>query len=146
MAYNNYQQKEKIKFPTPPKDNLIKYVKGEDYTKALNYAEVFGKYLENNGFSTNKLRGVFGEIDNISYKTDAEEMKQRIALLKPKLAYLTGRENKWNRDVVDNFKTVLEIMIDVILQSDGNETIKRYKNFTNFVKAVVSYHKYNGGN
>lgn len=143
--YHN-KNKVKIKFPTPTKDDLIKYVKGEDSTTALLYAEKLGEYLEDNSFSVTKLRGVFGEIDSISYKTNADEMKRRIALLKPKLAYLTGRENKWNREVVDNFKSVLEIMINELLNSNQSEITEYYKNFSNFVKAVVSYHKYNGGN
>lgn len=141
-----YYNKEKIKMPSFNNQILIDYIRGTDNISALKYAEIFGEYLKSNDFSTNKLRGVFGEINSIEYKSDADEMKRRIALLKPKLAYLTGRENRWNREVVDNFKKILEIMIDELLKSEKNEIIEYYKNFSNFVKAVVSYHKYHGGN
>jgi len=90
------------------------------------------------------LRGVFGEIDKILNIDDSQKMKGRIALLKPKLAYLKGRENRWTQEVVENFKKVIEIMIDELLQNEENLK-EHYKNFVNFVKAIVSYHKYNGG-
>lgn len=141
---NHYQQKEKTKMPQIPNVNLKEYVKGNDKTEALKFAEEFGKYLQSNEFSTTKLRGVFGEIDKILNIDDSQKMKGRIALLKPKLAYLKGRENRWTQEVVENFKKVIEIMIDELLQNEENLK-EHYKNFVNFVKAIVSYHKYNGG-
>ena len=129
---------EKLTKSQIPKEDLKKYITGDDPVAALNFAEIFAKYLYDSKFTINKLRTFFGEVDTIETKVSTK----RIALLKPKLAYLVGRENKWNREPFELFKDVMEVMINELLKPEKKDIEEHYSNFVNFVKAVVAYYKF----
>jgi len=61
--------------------------------------------------------------------------KDKLQLLRPKLAYLAGRHG----GRVKEFQRIIDKSILMVT----NE--KEFENFTNFVEAIVAYHRYHGG-
>lgn len=94
---------------------------------------------------TNQIRNVFSEISLIrtKFKQSKEwtkEIESRLILLKPKLAYATGRNRQ-----VEKFQKFMFSAIDAVLKSKEETRLIALENFFNLIEAVVAYHKYFGG-
>ncbi|MEY8688144.1 type III-A CRISPR-associated protein Csm2 [Bacteroides sp. AN502(2024)] len=110
----------------------------EKADKALvEFAEKAGKYMAENNLTNSKIRSIYGEIKRIQMKT-FEKDKASFFLLKPKVAYALGREQK---DVkgLQLFKSIFDKSFDDVT----NET--QYLNFCNLIEAILAYHKAYGG-
>ncbi len=146
MAENQQQKKLRpnTKFlGSESQDKILKeYIRGKEELKAVQLAEELGYKLKKNGFTITKLRGFFNEV--VRYDIKGEATKANVLMLKPKLAYMVGREYGDKKDVARVFKKIMEIMIDELLSDDQIDKDK-YKRFSNFLKSVVAYHKYYGG-
>ncbi|WP_038028880.1 type III-A CRISPR-associated protein Csm2 [Thermonema rossianum] len=90
---------------------------------------------------TNQVRNFFSGVLRI--KTDFavnrkyEDVRLALLMLKPKLAYAAGRQNK-----VKSFAEEMTKVVEATLQAGNEEGLKR---FFLFVESVVAYHKYYGG-
>lgn len=108
-----------------------------DMVELNKYAEELAKhFLEGNGrdrdskkLSTSQVRTVLTEI---------QKMKQydlnKIQLLRPKLAYATGR----HKGKVKDFQELMEALFRKLNKNN-------FENFKYFIEALVAYHKYHGG-
>lgn len=111
-----------------------------DSKKLIENADALGEYLARNKLSTSQIRNIFNEIKLMK---KFEECRDRLLLLKPKLAYLAGRHGKRTREglvgAVPDLVKVLSKCIDEI----HNE--QNFENFKQFFEAVLAYHRYYGG-
>ena len=132
-------------------ESLKKIIQQGDAEELNNYAEELGRIfitekevIEERGqqrrtkkekqLSTSQIRNILDEIQRISTK-DFQEVKNKLHLLRPKLAYAAGR----HKGRVKDFRDVVEEAIKLITEPE------HFKNFRNFVEAIVAYHRYYGG-
>ena len=102
----------------------------------VKYAEEMGKYMADNGLTNSKIRSIYGEIKRIQMG-EFEKEKSSFYLLKPKVAYALGRDDK--NQGLKLFKLIFDhCSVNVIDQ-------KTYQNFCNFIEAILAYHKAFGG-
>jgi len=102
----------------------------------VKYAEEMGRFMANHGLTNSKIRSIYGEIKRIQMG-DFEKEKSSFFLLKPKVAYALGRDDK--NQGLKLFKLIFDCCtVDV-------EDQKTYQNFCNFVEAILAYHKSYGG-
>lgn len=102
----------------------------------VKYAEEMGKFMAKNGLTNSKIRSIYGEIKRIQMD-DFEKEKSSFFLLKPKVAYALGRDDK--NEGLKLFKLIFDrCSTDVVDQ-------KTYQNFCNFIEAILAYHKAYGG-
>lgn len=109
--------------------------------------------------TTSQLRNVFSKIVSIrtfynnpnvgDFKTFVNKLKRDITLLKPRLAYATGRDRSlknFNDDMVNLIDETIK-SIDLELSSLKTEQYKltSIDNFFAIVEGFVAYHKYYGG-
>ncbi len=135
MAKENLNDVEKLDLLEPVDIDSI----GNHYGKML-----ADKY---NGIKTNQVRNIYSAIiairtklKNIEPNTKKldEQLKMDLVLLKPKLAYATGRER--------NVKPLYELLSKAIdCVNASNDQIKGIKNFVSLVETIVAYHKFFGG-
>lgn len=104
--------------------------------KMVAYAEAAGKFMADNKLSNSKIRSVYGEIKRIQMG-EFDKEKSSFYLLKPKVAYALGREPK--NEGLKMFKLVFDNASKDVADQ------KSYKNFCNFIEAILAYHKANGG-
>jgi len=106
---------------------------GGDAEQLNNYANELGEYFakgrESERLSTSQIRGVLSEIQNLR-----DFDKNRLQLLRPKLAYAAGR----HRGKVADFRNLLDAAIKMTNREN-------YEQFQNFVEAIVAYHRFHGG-
>ena len=112
--------------------------------ECINFTEKFGEHLANNGFTTSQIRNVFGEIKRIQMNGFSTN-KTDFLLLRPKIAYAAKRAttNSRNTGPIDFEKVIKEAHFAVNTGNPGDE--KRFKNFCDFIEAVLAYHKAAGG-
>lgn len=147
MAYNNNSQqrgtqgeKEIISSWVKTEFNNAGYQRewitvGAD-SELVNFAEQLGKYMANNKLTNSKIRSIYGEIKRIQMSGFDKE-KSAFFLLKPKVAYALGRDNK--NLGLQMFKLLFDTSsIDV-------KDSKTYLNFCNLFEAILAYHKAYGG-
>lgn len=104
--------------------------------KLVKYAEEAGKFMAKNGLTNSKIRSIYGEIKRIQMG-DFEKEKSSFFLLKPKVAYALGRDDK--NEGLSLFKLIFDKC------SADVKDRKTYINFCNFIEAILAYHKANGG-
>jgi CRISPR-associated protein Csm2 len=104
----------------------------------ITYADDFGKYLKK--LSSTQIRNFYGEVKRIQMKgLDKETVA--FHLLKPKLAYAAKRDGS---DEARNFNKVITKAHSHV--EVGKEISKdQFKNFCNFIEAILAYHKSYGG-
>jgi|WetSurMetagenome_2_1015567.scaffolds.fasta_scaffold08620_3 CRISPR-associated protein Csm2 len=107
----------------------------------VTYAEAAGKQMANKGLTTSKIRNIFGEIKRIQV-SGFEKEKSSFYLLSPKVAYAVGREKSTNRGSIDGILLFQDIFKKATEQVTDT---KSYKNFCDFMEALVAYHKAFGG-
>ncbi len=113
-----------------------KWITGQADKELVAFAETMGKYMVENGLTKSKIRSIYGEIKRIQMGKFEKE-KASFYLLKPKVAYALGRDEK-NRGL-KMFKLLFDRSFDFVTDE------KSYQNFCNLIEAVLAYHKANGG-
>lgn len=129
-------------------DSLQKIIQQGDAEELNKYAEELGrifvteKITEERGqrktekaLSTSQIRNILDEIQRIPKKENFEKIKNRLNLLRPKLAYAAGR----HRGRVKDFREIVEEAIKLVRAPE------HFANFRNFIEAIVAYHRYHGG-
>jgi CRISPR-associated protein Csm2 len=93
---------------------------------------------------TSQLRNFYSAVSGIRVqyqreKTFTPKIERSLILLKPKLAYATGRNPKQ----LKGFQQFIVQAIDGVVKS-GNKN-QAMDNFFDLLEAVVAYHKFHGG-
>jgi len=114
--------------------------------EAVDFADKFGLFLRKKYLSSSQLRTIFGEIKRLQMKLNTEEdnineLHTKFVLLKPKLAYAAGR---LRNEGLNEFKAIFDLAHDAVGELDENFP-KRYKNFVDFIEAILAYHRAYGG-
>lgn len=109
--------------------------KGADES-LIAFAEEAGKYMAKNGLSNSKIRSIYGEMKRIQMGKFENE-KISFYLLRPKVAYALGRDDK-NRGL-QLFKLIFDKGAMAV------KTEKEFNNFCNLLEAILAYHRANGG-
>lgn len=102
----------------------------------VEYAESMGKFMAKNGLTNSKIRSIYGEIKRIQMG-EFEKEKSSFYLLKPKVAYALGRDDK--NEGLKLFKKIFDTAANSVTSQ------KSYLNFCNLIEAVLAYHKAYGG-
>lgn len=100
------------------------------------FTEKAGQMMKSNNLSTSQIRNVYGEIKRIQV-AGYEKEKTSFYLLKPKMAYALGRDDK--NLGLKLFKKIFDKCFDYVKDE------KTYKNFCNLIEALIAYHKSFGG-
>ena len=111
--------------------------------------ESYGEKLADlrNGIKTNQVRNIYSAIISIRTKLKNknfvnnqldEDLKTDLILIKPKLAYATGREKK-----VKPLYDLLSKAIDCSITSKNQ--VKSVTNLISLVETIVAFHKFFGG-
>lgn len=108
---------------------------GEDYAQRLLAPTDYNAYVSNlkrfveqrlRAITTHQLRNIFSQVKRASSPTDLQ-------LLRPKLAYVAGREDK------DPMSLLVVLLDDLIQQVRTTEDVRA---FVRLFEAVIAYHKY----
>lgn len=135
---NMYNNRRNFKDERKIEDKYIEYFKRnilnidvENYDTFIDNEKAYANILKNNGMTTSQIRNIYSEI----LKTKKIiELKR----LRPKFAYIAGRNKKPAEKFMDLLDYVVKSMDD---KKDENEQIK---NFKSFLEAIVAYMKYFG--
>ena len=112
------------------------WITGNATAELVDYAEKAGKFMAENELTNSKIRSIYGEIKRIQIG-EFEKEKSAFYLLKPKVAYALGRDEK--NQGLKLFKLIFDkAWADVSDQ-------KSYQNFCNFIEAILAYHGAIGG-
>lgn len=102
----------------------------------VDFAEKVGEFMAKNGLTNSKIRNVYGEIKRIQMG-EFEKEKSSFYLLKPKVAYALGRDEK--NEGLKLFKKIFDKCFEFVTDQ------KSYLNFCNLMEAILAYHKAYGG-
>lgn len=116
-----------------------KIIRGGDTEALIREAQRLGPALVKESLEPAQLRNIFGEVRRIELLASAENAQwpsilRQLRLLKPKLAYLGGREGSLGR-AGRALESVLVPAIDQV--GDDREHFRR---FVEFCEALVAYH------
>jgi len=113
-----------------------KWIKEGADEALITFAEKAGKFMAKNNLTNSKIRSIYGEIKRIQMG-DFKKEKASFYLLKPKVAYAFGRDEK--NEGLKLFKKIFDIC-----STDVNDQ-ETYHNFCNLIEAILAYHKAHGG-
>ncbi|MCW7080985.1 MAG: type III-A CRISPR-associated protein Csm2 [Candidatus Methanospirare jalkutatii] len=115
----------------------IPSILGGDTKKLVEDAEKLGKHLGRR-LSTSQIRIIFSEVKQMQ-----EYDRDKLNLLRPKMAYIAGRhgQRKGGR-LVGPIVDLQEVLDECIRKISSEED---FKNFKNFFEAILAYHRYYGG-
>ncbi len=102
----------------------------------VEYAESAGEFMAKNGLTNSKIRSIYGEIKRIQMGVFEKE-KSSFFLLRPKVAYALGRDEK--NEGLKLFKKIFDKASEFVNDQ------KTYHNFCNLIEAILAYHKAYGG-
>ncbi|OAQ20020.1 type III-A CRISPR-associated protein Csm2 [Thermosulfurimonas dismutans] len=118
-------------------DNLNEYKKELQNLNVLSaeriveIGEGIGKFLKDCNIKTTQIRKFLDAIRKIQTKFD----KDQVILLRPKLAYLAGREEK--------LKPLMEVLDPAIRA--GAQSKESFQRLVYFIESIVAYHRFYGG-
>ena len=112
------------------------WITREATPQLVDYAEKAGQFMAKNGLTNSKIRSIYGEIKRIQMG-EFEKEKSSFFLLKPKVAYALGRDEK--NEGLKLFKLIFDQAAESVCDQ------KSYQNFSNFIEAILAYHKAYGG-
>ena len=117
-------------------------VKGD--SQNLNYfSEIVAIGLKCSGVKMNRIRNIFGyikkvEINETGKQGDlSDETVMRLNLLLPKISYLIGRAEPYEKQGLDLVKQCIEKGVSLV-----NKNREYFKNFNYFFEAVISYFRF----
>lgn len=116
----------------------LKAFYGEPLVKAANE---LGNYLKNMKLKTSQIRKFLDAVKKLKYQSYSSKnfnFRDEAMMIKPKLAYASGRQDP-KYDAVRPLMTVMNVCIDKIQEPED------FENFFRFVEAIVAYHKFYGG-
>lgn len=105
--------------------------------KLPKFAEEAGKYMAKGNLTSSKIRSIYGEIKRIQMG-DYEKEKAAFYLLRPKVAYALGREEKFKRNGLILFQLIFEEAASLV--SDK----RTFNHFCELMEAILAYHRVYG--
>lgn len=132
--FQNNRENADTQFSKIPFKN--EWITNDASSETVKYAEEMGKFMAQNQLTNSKIRSIYGEIKRIQMG-EFEKEKSSFYLLKPKVAYALGRDEK--NEGLKLFKKIF----DKASESVTNQ--KCYQNFCNLIEAILAYHKAYGG-
>lgn len=108
---------------------------------------IFGQKLADRfeGIKTNQVRNIFSSVISLRTKQKSaengwsDEIHNELVLIKPKLAYASGRQK--------NVRPLYELLSKAIQATvNSSDKKKGLTNFIQLVETIVAYHKFYGGN
>ncbi len=130
-------------------NDLRQIITNPDKTQLLvEQADKFGHALKESNLSTSQIRALFGEVRQIEamWDMDGEQGKkarQRLTLLKPKMAYRAKKESGRG---VGELVAVLEPAVDLVTKEPNPDKQTDYfHRFVELFEAILAYHKAAGG-
>ncbi|WP_455629517.1 type III-A CRISPR-associated protein Csm2 [Parabacteroides sp.] len=112
------------------------WITSEASASLVEYAREMGEFMAKNGLTNSKIRSIYGEIKRIQMGTFENE-KSSFFLLKPKVAYALGRDDK---------NEGLRLFQKIFDKASADVSDQRsYQNFCGFIEAILAYHKFYGG-
>lgn len=129
----------------PPREVLQKIIYGEDSGDLLvKKAEDIANILLENGLAMDQVRSVFDEIKKIEniwlWHNQEKQAISNLYLLKPRLAARAARVKG-----ADRLHKVVSTCIDIITTPiDPAKRKEAFVRFTEFMEAIVAYHKFYG--
>lgn len=140
QGFNNRNQQQQRIAGAEQKFEELQYnpewITKEADDKLVKYAEDSGKFMATKGLTNSKIRSIYGEIKRIQMG-EFEKEKSAFVLLKPKVAYALGRDDR--NEGLKLFKLIFD------RSSQDVTDQKSFNNFCNFMEAILAYHKANGG-
>lgn len=126
------QNRERVKMhqsqqQVDPEVDRLKKIFAGDAEELVKYAEDKARELHKR-LTTSQIRNILDEVQQMR-----EFDKNRLQLLRPKLAYAAGRH--------DSVKPLRQILEECIKLTNR----ENFKTFRNIVEALVAYHRYYGG-
>lgn len=105
-----------------------------------------------NSVTNSQIRNFFGEVKRIQLKVSSNHEKwnsvnSSFLLLKPKLNYMSARvTGKNSNSRITILKEALEKALDsIMVQPNYESTVEQYNRFSEFLEAILAYHKSFGG-
>jgi CRISPR-associated protein Csm2 len=123
------------------KDELKEILDGKNPSKMVTKAEDIAKFTVQSKppLTTSQIRNIYGTVKKLEMVGDREDVIAKLILLKPKLAYAYGRNDK-----VQGLRILKDILSDAIdLVAEKKEV--RFQNFCRFFEAILAYHRAEGG-
>lgn len=104
-------------------------------------AKIIGEYISRGRVTTSQLRNIFDATKRIRWKEDNEEETiNELNLLRPKMAFLSGRHHK-----IIELKNLQKILDKAIREVVNSKDRKKFNEFQDFFEAITAYHRYYGG-
>ena len=116
----------------------LTWIKNGATPEMVTFADEAAKYMGEGGLTASKIRAVYGEIKRIQMKKFEEE-RTAFYLLKPKVAYAVGREKATAGEKNCKGIKLFQLIFNECFKYVENDAT--YKNFCNFMEAIVAYHK-----
>lgn len=120
----------------------IKKILAGDMKELNDYSKEIGITMAQNGVTNSQLRNILDEVQKIFRRKSQErenefnlKLKNRLELMRPKIAYLVGKQKGQVRQNLANLFQIIDIAIGKIDQSNN-------ENFKNFIEAIVAYHRF----
>ena len=112
----------------------IPSILGGDTKKLVEDAEKLGKHLGRR-LSTSQIRIIFSEV-----KQMREYDRDKLNLLRPKMAYIAGRHGQRKEGRLVGPIVDLQKVLDECIRKISSE--EDFKNFKYFFEAILAYHRY----
>lgn len=108
----------------------------------VNHAEELGEELKRKKLKTNQIRKFLDAVNRIKVELNQdgiefEDVKPKIVLLRPKLAYAAARQP----DQVE----LLSDILSVAIKENKTDSKEDFERFVQFLESIVAYHKAAGG-
>lgn len=100
----------------------------------IEYAKEAGEELSSKGLTSSQIRNVYGEIKRIQVSGGYTKHKTSFLLLKPKLAYNTGRSTSGVAGI-----SLFQKIFDKAWMSVSDD--RTYNNFCDVMEAILAYHR-----
>ena len=97
-------------------------------------AKELGTQLLHGDLTSSQIRNIFGEVRRIQM---SQSFKDKLILLKPKLAYAAARADELGAYL---FRDVMTMAIDEVGDSE-----EKFQRFVDFFEAILAYHRAAGG-
>ncbi len=123
-------------------DKIITDDTPEAIALLVSEADRLGRHLSR-GLTTSQIRNIFGEVRSIEQEVLPDQralsvaVQRRLLMLKPKMAYQTGRfNNQALRDLTDTLADAIDLIGD---------DARRFHVFVDLFEAILAYHRRYGG-
>lgn len=122
-----------------------KLLRNYEIRELVKQAEDLGSYLQQQGLKTNQIRKFLDAVNQLRVELgqDKDEnfsiIKDRVVLLKPKLAYAAARQQEGKRNPVKPLSDVISEAIDTVHDSPD------FYRLVQLIESIIAYHKAAGG-